>query len=67
LGAFPQVIVEDNGFRPSQGKEIADKFLQTEKITFFTDIAFSNNASVIVTHVVAAGVIYGDANTASNY
>ena len=69
LGGVPvQVIVEDDGFKPGQGKQIADKFLKTEKIKLFTGIVFSNIAGATVPDILDAGAIYVSPNAApSNF
>ena len=45
LGGVPvQLVVEDDGLKPGQGKQIADKFMKGEKIKLLTGIVFSNVA-----------------------
>ena len=45
LGGVPvQVLVEDDGLKPAQAKQIADRFLKSEGIHLFTGIIFSNVA-----------------------
>ena len=54
LGGVPvQVLVEDDGFKPGQGKQIADKFLKSENIKLITGIVFSTmlGANVLVEKV----------------
>jgi len=69
LGGVPvQVIVEDDGFKPGQGKQIADKFLKSDKIKLITGIVFSNIAGATVPDVLDAGAIYVSPNAApSNF
>ena len=69
LGGVPvQVLVEDDGFKPGQGKQIADKFLKTEKIKLFTGIIFSNIVGATVPDILDAGGIYVSPNAApSNF
>ena len=65
LGGVPvNVIVEDDGFKPGQGKQIADKFLKTEKIKLFTGIVFSNIAGATVPDILDANAIYVSPNAA---
>ena len=65
LGGVPvQVIVEDDGFKPGQGKQIAEKSLKTEKIKLFTGIVFSNIAGATVPDILDAGAIYVSPNAA---
>jgi branched-chain amino acid transport system substrate-binding protein len=43
LGGSPvRVVVEDDGLKPGQGKEIANRFLGTEKVRILTGFIFSN-------------------------
>ena len=59
LGGIPvQLIVEDDGFKPGQGKQVADRFLKTENIKLFTGIVFSNIAGATVPDILDAGAIY---------
>lgn len=69
LGGVPvQVLVEDDGFKPGQGKQIADKFLKTEKIRLITGIVFSNIVGATVPDILDAGAIYVSPNAApSNF
>ncbi len=69
LGGVPvQVVVEDDGFKPGTGKQIADKFLKTDKIKLFTGIIFSNIAGATVPDIIDAGAIYVSPNAApSNF
>ena len=69
LGGVPvQVLVEDDGFKPGQGKQIADKFLKSEKIKLFTGIVFSNIVGATVPDILDAGAIYVSPNAApSNF
>ena len=63
LGDVPvQVIVEDDGAKPGQGKQIADRLLKNEKVKIFTGIVFSNVAGATVPDVLDAGAIYVSAN-----
>lgn len=63
LGGVPvQLIVEDDGLKPGQGKQIADKFLKSEKIKLFTGIVFSNVAGATVPDILDAGAIFVSAN-----
>jgi branched-chain amino acid transport system substrate-binding protein len=69
LGGVPvQLIVEDDGFKPGQGKQVADRFLKTENIKLFTGIVFSNIAGATVPDILDAGAIYVSPNAApSNF
>ena len=69
LGGVPvQLIVEDDGFKPGHGKQVADRFLKTENIKLFTGIVFSNIAGATVPDILDAGAIYVSPNAApSNF
>jgi branched-chain amino acid transport system substrate-binding protein len=65
LGGVPvQLVVEDDGLKPAQGKQIVDRFLKTENIKLFTGIVFSNIANAVVPDILDAGTIYVGANAA---
>ncbi len=69
LGGVPvQVLVEDDGFKPGLGKQIADKFLKSENIKLLTGIIFSNIVGATVPDILDAGAIYVSPNAApSNF
>ncbi len=69
LGGIPvRLIVEDDGFKPGQGKQVADRFLKTDNIKLFTGIVFSNIAGATVPDILDAGAIYVSPNAApSNF
>jgi branched-chain amino acid transport system substrate-binding protein len=69
LGGVPvQVMVEDDGSKPGTAKQIADKFVKSEKIRLFTGIIFSNIAGATVPDILDAGGIYVSLNAApSNF
>src|ERR1700710_908610 len=59
LGDVPvRLLVGDDGFKPGTGKQIADKFLKTEKIKIFTGIIFSNILGATAPDILDAGAIY---------
>jgi branched-chain amino acid transport system substrate-binding protein len=63
LGGIPVLaIVEDDGAKPGQGKQIADRFLKNEKVKLFTGIVFSNVLGAAVPDILDAGAIYVSAN-----
>ncbi len=63
LGGVPvQLVVEDDGLKPGQGKQIADKFMKGEKIKLLTGIVFSNVAGAVVPDVLDGGGIYVSPN-----
>ena len=56
LGGVPvQIVIEDDGLKPANGKQIADKFLLQDKIKLFTGIIYSNVALAVVPSVIEAG------------
>lgn len=69
LGGVPvQLVIEDDGLKPGQGKQIADRLLKSEGIKLFTGIIFSNVAGATVPDILDAGAIYVSANAApSNF
>lgn len=65
LGGVPvQLIVEDDGLKPGQGKQIADKMLKSDGIKLFSGIIFSNVLAATVPDILDAGAIYVSANAA---
>jgi branched-chain amino acid transport system substrate-binding protein len=63
LGGIPvKLIVEDDGFKPGTGKQIAEKFLKTENIKVITGIIFSNIAGATVPDILDANAIYVSPN-----
>lgn len=65
LGGVPvELIVEDDGLKPGQGKSIAEKMLKNDKIKLFTGIVFSNVAGAVVPDVVDADAVYVSPNAA---
>lgn len=63
LGGVPvQLVVEEDGLKPGQGKQIADRMLKTDNIKLFTGIVFSNVAGAVVPDVLDAGAIYVSPN-----
>jgi branched-chain amino acid transport system substrate-binding protein len=63
LGGVPvELLVEDDGLKPGQGKQIASKFLKSDGVKLFTGIVFSNVAGATVPDVLDAGGIYVSPN-----
>ncbi|MDB5569798.1 MAG: transporter substrate-binding protein [Hyphomicrobiales bacterium] len=63
LGGAPvQVIVEDDALKPGQGKEIAERFMKTEKIKLLTGIIFSNVAGAVVPDILDNDGVYVSPN-----
>lgn len=67
-GVAVQVIVEDDKLQPAAGKQIAEKFLQSDKIKLFSGLIFSNVAAAVVPDLLAANAIFVSPNAApSNF
>ncbi len=65
LGGVPvELVVEDDGNKPANGRQIAEKMMSDEKIKLLTGIIFSNIAGAVVPDVVDNGAIYISANAA---
>ena len=63
LGGVPvQLLVEDDGLKPGQGKQVVDRFLKTEGVKIVSGVVFSNVAGAIVPDVLDAGGIFVSAN-----
>jgi branched-chain amino acid transport system substrate-binding protein len=63
LGGAPvQLLVEDDALKPGQAKEIAERFMKTEKIKLLTGIIFSNVAGATVPDILDNGGIYVSPN-----
>ncbi len=63
LGGVPvQLVVEDDGLKPGQGKQIADKMMKTDGIKLFTGIIFSNVVGATVPDILDGGGIYVSPN-----
>ncbi|MCM2563153.1 ABC transporter substrate-binding protein [Lutimaribacter sp. EGI FJ00015] len=59
LGGVPvELVVEDDGLKPGNGRQIADKFMNDEGMTLLTGIIFSNVAGATVPEIVDNGAIY---------
>ncbi|WP_109466283.1 ABC transporter substrate-binding protein [Albibacillus kandeliae] len=65
LGGVPvEFLVEDDGLKPGNGRQIAEKFMYDEDVKLMTGIIFSNVAGATVPDVVANDVIYISPNAA---
>lgn len=59
LGGVPVTLeVQDDGLKPGQGKQIAEKMLSNDGIKLFTGIVFSNVAGATVPDILDAGAFY---------
>jgi branched-chain amino acid transport system substrate-binding protein len=63
LGGVPvQVLVEDDKLNPADGKQIAEKWMESEHVKLFSGIIFSNVAGAVVPSLLEAGNIYVSPN-----
>ncbi|MBI0434927.1 ABC transporter substrate-binding protein [Roseomonas sp. KE0001] len=63
LGGTPvTLLVEDDALKPGQGKQIAERFVQNEKIRLLTGIVFSNVLNAVAPDVLDAGCLYVSPN-----
>ncbi|SDI36290.1 ABC transporter substrate-binding protein [Lutimaribacter saemankumensis] len=59
LGGVPvELVVEDDGLKPGNGRQIAEKYMNDEGIKLLTGIIFSNVAGATVPDIVDNGAIY---------
>ncbi|MEO9614500.1 MAG: ABC transporter substrate-binding protein [Nitratireductor sp.] len=65
LGGAPvTLMVEDDGLKPGNGRQIADRFLNNEGVKLFTGIVFSNVAGATVPDILDGDAIYVSPNAA---
>jgi len=65
LGGIPvELQVEDDGAKPEKGKQIAERYMQKDKVKILTGIVFSNVAMAVVPKVVRDDVLYLSTNAA---
>ncbi len=61
-GTAVEVVVEDDKLKPADGKQIAEKFLQSDKIKLFSGVIFSNVAGAVVPTILEGGGIFVSPN-----
>ena len=61
-GAKVEIVVEDDGLKPAQAKQIVNRFLKTDGIRLFTGVVFSNVLEAIAPDVLDEGGIYVSPN-----
>lgn len=67
-GVSVRVIVEDDGLKPGNAKQIAKKLLDSEQVKIFTGIIFTNVAVAVVPDILDGSAFYIGANAApSNF
>ncbi|WP_367652008.1 ABC transporter substrate-binding protein [Pseudorhodobacter sp.] len=57
-GVDVEFVVEDDGLKPANGRQIAEKFMQNDGIKLLTGIIFSNVAGATVPDILDNGGIY---------
>src|SRR5687767_1832010 len=59
LGGLPaEVLVGDDGLKPEQAKQLAERFLQRDKVDFVTGIVFSNVVMAVAPDAIANKVFF---------
>ncbi len=64
-GKGVELVVEDDGLKPGNAKQIAEKMLSDQDIKLFTGMVFANVAYAAVPDILDNDAIYVSANTAS--
>lgn len=63
LGGLPaEVLVADDQLKPENAKQIAERFLQREKVDFITGIVFSNIVMAVAPDAIAQKVFFVSPN-----
>ena len=63
LGGIPvQTLIEDDKLKPGDGKQIIEKWLETDKVKLFTGIIFSNVTIATVPTILESGGIFVSPN-----
>ncbi len=63
LGGVPvQLMIEDDGLKPGQAKQIAERLLKTDRVKLFTGVVFSNVAGAVVPDIVDNDAIFVSPN-----
>jgi branched-chain amino acid transport system substrate-binding protein len=63
LGGVPvQMLIEDDGLKPAQARQIATRFQKTEGVRLFTGIVFSNVLGAVAPDLLDEGGIYVSPN-----
>lgn len=57
-GVAVELMVEDDGRKPGKGRQIAERYIKSEKVKIMTGIVFSNVAMAVVPSVVKDDVFY---------
>ena len=62
-GTDVEVLVEDDGLKPENGRAIAERFLERDEVEIITGIIFSNIAPVVAPLTLRAGKFYVSPNS----
>ena len=65
-GIEVELLVEDDNRKPKKGIEIAERFIQKDKVHLITGITFSNVLNAVVPKVTRQGVIFISPNAGSS-
>ncbi len=57
-----ELMVEDDGRKPGKGRQIAERYIKSDKVKIMTGIVFSNVAMAVVPKVVKDDVFYVSPN-----
>ena len=57
-GVEVELLVDDDGRKPGKGREIAERYIKSDKVKIMTGIVFSNVAMAVVPKVVEDDVFY---------
>ncbi len=57
-GTDVSLLIEDDGRKPGKGRQIAERYIKSEKVKLMTGIVFSNVAMAVVPSVVKDDVFY---------
>jgi branched-chain amino acid transport system substrate-binding protein len=59
LGGLPvEVLIGDDGLKPEQGKQLAERYVRLEKVDFVTGTVFSNVVVAIAPDILASRTFY---------
>jgi len=62
-GVDVEVLVEDDGLKPENGRAIAERFLERDEVEIITGVIFSNIAPVVAPLTLRAGKFYISPNS----
>ncbi len=67
LGGVPvQLLVEDDGLKPANAKQIATRFMKSEHVKLFTGTIFTNVALAMIGDILDSGAYWIGPNTSPN-